>query len=168
MEATTQACRNLTAPGLSEIYGRIATPKPAPPLKRLAIEDGLTSTQAMEKSPAAKKRARTKANKAEKAAAAATSARKTAGALLPPPSALAIEDRARPNKGTGKAAAKAGGKATGKGSLPKNIKPKTEAGKMVCYAYNKGEQCVQTNSAGVCTFEHVCWWCGGVGCAKCQ
>ena len=67
----------------------------------------------------------------------------------------------RPNKGTGKATGKAAGKATGKGSLPKNIKPKTEAGKMVCYAFNKGEQCVQTNSAGVCSFEHVCWWCHG-------
>ena len=60
-------------------------------------------------------------------------------------------DGARPprnDKGAGKG---------GKPKLPKGIKAKHN-GKMVCYAYNRNEQCAQ--GAG-CTFEHVCWWCHG-------
>ena len=74
---------------------------------------------------------------------------KATGAAL-----LALTDRA-----AGKAAAKGAGKgAKGtKPQIPKGIKSKTDAGEMVCFAYNQGRKCEQNP----CTFKHVCWWCLG-------
>ena len=68
-------------------------------------------------------------------------------------------------KGAAKGAAKAKGsaKGSGKSSLPKGIKTKTPDNKPICFAYMQGNACAKNP----CPFEHVCWWCGGVGCAKC-
>ena len=159
MEASTSACRGLTAPGMNEIYGH-GGPKETSSLKRPAPDQGL-ETVATAKSASAKKRARNLANK-KKAweqgpSAGARGGKGTGGqaALPPPPPLAAIEDR-RP-RGTKKGEGKSTGKAAGKGALPKGIRPKTEDNKLVCYAHNKGEVCVQD----LCHFEHVCWWCHG-------
>ena len=159
IEANTQACKALTAPVLNEIYGIGATTA-SPALKRPAPEIGEGTTQATEKTPLAKKRARQQANKKAKAAEekAAKGAGAARAALPPPPLAphLAIEDR-RDRKGQWKGADKGTGKGS-KATLPRGIRLKTEVGRLVSYSYIKGERCVEEP----CRFEHVCCWCHAV------
>jgi hypothetical protein len=156
MEAKTPACMALTAPGLKEVYGA-ALKQPAQPKRPAPSEE--FPLMAIEKSPQAKKRARTKANKAAAAAAgkgAGKQAALPAIAAHPPP--LALADVERPPRGAkgGAKGAKGAGKAAGKGGIPSGIKPRHN-NKPVCYAFNKGEVCVMPQ----CTMEHVCWWCHG-------
>ena len=72
-----------------------------------------------------------------------------------PPAGLAIEDR-RDRGGKGDKDRKAA-KGAGKGTLPKGIRPKTEDGRLCCYAHSKGEKRVESP----CRFAHICWWCHG-------
>ena len=97
-------------------------------------------------SASAKKKAK---GRAKAKAAAEAAAKIAAGAIH----VLALKDAPRH---TGGAIADKG-KGKGKGKLPKGIKTKTDDGKMVCYAFNKGELCVQNP----CNFAHKCWWCHG-------
>jgi hypothetical protein len=163
MEAQSSLCTALSAPGLAEIFGRLAKAPPQPVTKRpLAIPDGFAGATGIEKSPSAKKKARKAENKKQKVAAekaaAAAAAKATANAnraFTGPPPALAILDGQRPPRQdrAGKGAGKGG-----KAPLPKGIRAKCDNGKLVCYSYNRREpRCVQEP----CTFEHVCWWCHG-------
>ena len=162
MESHLPECRALTAPGLSERFGHISNSSPYPPfrnaglLKALLAQEEATSpsTQATgEKSAAAKKRARAKANK-------------KASALTGPAAPLAILDGRLGH--VKKDAHKPGGKGTksmgggGKGGdadgippIPKGITAKRDS-KQLCFAYNQRRNCKSTP----CGFSHLCWWCG--------
>ena len=141
MEAHTQECKALTAPALQEIYAKLPGQRGQkrehevtyPPPPQVHAADRPISASAKKKLKA----------KAKAKAVADAAARAAAGSSH----LLALKDAPRADKGKGK----------GKGKLPKGIKTKTEDGKMVCYAYNKGEVCVQNP----CGFAHVCWWCHG-------
>ena len=105
---------------------------------------------AIAKSAQALKRVRKK----EREATAKKQAWKSAGSqpaqkalTAPPPAGLAIEDR-RDRGGKGGKDRK-GGRGSGKSPLPKGIRPKTEDGKLCCYAYSKGE--MRGESVQVCT-----------------
>ena len=145
MEAHTNECKALSAPALREIYSDL----PNPEKRTLAMAD--RDQVQDERSAQAKNRAKTKANKAEKA----KGGQKWQLAILdktppaPPPQA---HKAGRDKKGKGKGAK--GGKDT-RPPLPKGIKPKTADGRMVCFAHNKGEKCMELP----CQMLHVCWWC---------
>jgi hypothetical protein len=161
MEASTEACRRLTAPGLREIYGNLpgAAASPNRPTRGQVADRPTTSTQQV-MSPSAKKRLKAKTKQAEKAkqekeaaAAARLAANNARGGLL----AL---DNAPNGKGGKKGKDKGKGKGKGKGKepLPAGINHRTtDTDKPICYGFNRCEKCVQKP----CTFEHVCWWCGG-------
>ena len=78
---------------------------------------------------------------------------------------MALMDGSAGDAGAGaKGHKKQKGDGKGKVALPKGIKVRTAENKPVCYAYNKGEACVQSP----CTMAHVCWFChaehvGGIG-----
>ena len=132
MEAHTAPCRALTAPGLNEIYANLPRGQ-----KRNALSDAGGGAQSQEVSAAAKKRARV-AEKKKKAQADSHAHR----AIAAPPAALAIEN-GRPDKKAGKGGKEGKGKA-----IPKGIKSQTAEGKRVCFAYRKGDKCVQEPSVG--------------------
>ena len=102
-------------------------------------------------------RARKTANAAEKKKAQKPSGPHSAQKALtaPPPTGLAIEDR-KDRGGKGGKGGKSG-KGQGKPPLPKGIRPKTDDGKLCCFAYSKGQKCLENP----CRFAHVCWWCHG-------
>ena len=158
MESHLPECRALTAPGLSERFGHIPTPIPRSIAKALATEEEATGSSAQatgEKSAAAKKRARAKANK------------KASRALTGPAAPLAIKDGradhvkkdAHKPGGKGAKAKGGGGKgddANGIPPIPKGITAKRD-NKQLCFAYNQHRNCKMTP----CGFLHACWWCGG-------
>jgi hypothetical protein len=159
MEAMSQPCRNLTAPGLREMYGVASGHKHAGAATKrgaTALENG-ASASAPDDAKRAQKRARKKANAAAKKQAQKSTGFQPAQKALtvPPPPGLAIEDRKDRGGKSGKGGK--GGKGAGKPPLPRGIKPKTDDGKLCCFACSKGEKCVETP----CRFAHVCWWCHG-------
>ena len=149
MEANSIGCKALTAPGLREVYGNLPSSAPAAVREKRVFDHA--EPPATGQSPAAKKRARQRLNKATKGTSNAQPP--PAKAATAPKTVLAIKDKVT-TKGT-KGGAKAAGKGTGKARLPKGIKSKTADGKMICFAHNQCRKCDQEP----CNVEHVCWWC---------
>ena len=108
-----------------------------------------------------------KENAKQKKAAAAKAAGKGAnkkGANAGGQGLLAIADKLHQTKATGKGdkgtKSKGKGKGKGKNKLPPGAWDKTAGNKLICFAWNRCEECVELDSNDKCRFENMCWFCG--------